>query len=227
MYLRSPLTKRSMFASHSVCTTVAWVISSSVKFVDEVGSTVFYWNMYWVSATSNAITKANLPVNFTIFHCRMSPIQPAWPDCTTSVSWHMCCWHFCSCSSHKTMPTMPQRGGRHAPLGTRVLRNCSFYWHHSGFDDNNMGRLKKLKRIFNNLEISKINIFPWYLLDNRFNKKQTALAFCGKKMESFGTQLLIIRCYVTYPSFGITQIFIMVAGIGWKVKWQLQKDWDY
>ena len=106
MYLRSPLTKRSMFASHSVCTTIAWVISSSVKFVDEVGSTIFYWNMHWVSATSNAITKANLPVNFTIFHCRMSPIQPAWPDCTTSVSWHMCCWHFCSCSSHKTIPSL-------------------------------------------------------------------------------------------------------------------------
>ena len=123
--------------------------------------------------------------------------------------------------------TIPQRGGSHAPLGTRVLRNCSFYWHHSGFDDNNMGRLKKLKRIFNNLETSKINIFPWYLLDNRFNKKQTALAFCGKKMESLVTQLLIVRCYVTYLSIGITQIFIMVASIGWKVKWQLQKDWDY
>ena len=37
--------------------------------------------------------------------------------------------------------TIPQQGGRHTPLVSGVLGNCSFYWHHSGFDDNNMGRL--------------------------------------------------------------------------------------
>ena len=37
--------------------------------------------------------------------------------------------------------TIPQQGGRHTPLASGVLGNCSFYWHHSGFDDNNMGRL--------------------------------------------------------------------------------------
>ena len=36
---------------------------------------------------------------------------------------------------------IPQQGGRHTPLGAGVLGNCSFYGHHSGFDDNNMGRL--------------------------------------------------------------------------------------
>ena len=33
-------------ASHSVFTTVTWGISRKVKFVDEVGSTVFYKNIF-------------------------------------------------------------------------------------------------------------------------------------------------------------------------------------
>ena len=102
----SSLTTPSIFALHSVSTTEAWGTNLGVKFVDEVGSTVFYKNICWVSATSRAITKTDLPDNFTIFHCRMSTIQPAWPDCTTSKCWHTRCWHFCSCSSHKTMPSL-------------------------------------------------------------------------------------------------------------------------
>ena len=102
----SSLSTRSIFASHSVCTTVAWVTSWLYKFVDKVGSTVFYRNIYLVLATSRAITKADHPGNFTIFHCRMSIIQPAWPVCTTSECWHTCCGHFCSCSSHKTIPSL-------------------------------------------------------------------------------------------------------------------------
>ena len=103
----SPLTTRSTFALHSVCTTVAKGTTSrwEQKIVDEIGSTVFYQNSACVSATSRAITKADHPDNFTIFHCRMSTFQPAWPVCTTSVCWHTCCWHFCSCSSHKTIPS--------------------------------------------------------------------------------------------------------------------------
>ena len=101
----SPFTTPSIFVSHSVCATVAWVTTRWVtKSVDEVGSTVFYWDIFWVFATSRAITKADLSANFTIFYCRMSTIQPAWPVCTTLVCWHTCCWHFCSCSSHKTIP---------------------------------------------------------------------------------------------------------------------------
>ena len=99
-------TTRSIFASHSVCTTVAWGTRWLYKFVDKVGSTVFYKNIFFVSATSRAITKADLPENFTIFHCRMSTIQPTWPVCATSVCWHTCCGHFCSCSSHKTIPSL-------------------------------------------------------------------------------------------------------------------------
>ena len=40
------------------------------------------------------------------------------------------------------------------------------------------------------------------------------------------TQLWIVMCYATYPSImiGFTQGFIMIARIGYKVKWQLQKD---
>ena len=100
------LSTRSIFASHSVCTTVAWGTTLWIeKFVDIVGSTVFYKNFFFVSATSRAITKADLPENFTIFHCRMSTTQPTWPVCTTSECWHTCCGHFCSCSSHKTIPS--------------------------------------------------------------------------------------------------------------------------
>ena len=105
----SSLSTRSIFALHSVCTTIAWVTTRWVfKFVDKVGSTVFYKKHFCVSATSRAITKADLPENFTIFHCRMNIIQPAWPVCTTSVCWHTCCWHFCSCSSHKTIPPLKE-----------------------------------------------------------------------------------------------------------------------
>ena len=101
----SPLTTPSTFASYSVFTTVAretrgWLL----KFVDEVGSTVFHRNRCRESAIGKAITKADRPSNFTIFHCRMSTIQPAWPGCATSVCWHTRCWHFCSCISHKTIP---------------------------------------------------------------------------------------------------------------------------
>ena len=100
------LTKRGIFASHSVCTTVAWITTRWLeKFVDKVGSTVFYKNIYFVLATSRAITKADRPFNFTISHRRMSTIQPAWPVCTTSVCRHTRYWHSCSCSSHKTIPS--------------------------------------------------------------------------------------------------------------------------
>ena len=106
----SSLTAPCIFASHSVCTTVAWITTRwVVKFVDEVGSTVFHQNLFWVFANRVPrwmITKADRPLNFTIFHCRMSTIQPAWRDCTTSVCWHIRCWQLCSCSSHKTIPSL-------------------------------------------------------------------------------------------------------------------------
>ena len=94
------------FASHSICTTVAWVTSRWVKFVDEVGSTIFYWNSACIFATVRTITKAHLPFNFTIIRCRMSIIQPTWQVYTTSVCWHTRCWHFCSGSSHQTIPSL-------------------------------------------------------------------------------------------------------------------------
>ena len=102
----NPLTTRSIFASYLVCTTVARVTHMRMlKFVDEVGSTVFYKNISKIFATIIAIAKADCSSNFTIFHCRMSIIQPTWPLCTTSICWHTRCWHFCSCSSHKTIPS--------------------------------------------------------------------------------------------------------------------------
>ena len=141
------------FASHSVCTTVAEVTTRwVVRFIDEVGSTIFNWNHDFIFATGRAITKADLPFNFTIFHRRMSTIQPAWPYGTTSVCWHTCCWHFCSCCSHNTIPS---------------LRECDV------------------------------------------------------------TLLWSVRCDVTYLSIGFTQLFIMIARIGYKVKSWLQKDLGY
>ena len=102
----SSFTTRSIFASHSACTTVAWATYRwRLKFVDEEGSTVFHRSSLRGFAIRSTISKADLPVNYTIFHCRMSTIQPAWPVCTTSVCWHTRCWHSCSCSSHKTIPS--------------------------------------------------------------------------------------------------------------------------
>ena len=123
------------------------------KSVDKVGSTVLYINLCWVSAKRGLkITKADLSVNFTIFHCRMITIQPAWPVCTTSVRWHTRCWHFCSCSPHKTIPSLEKWA-------------VTKHW-------------------------------------------------------------AIFRCRVTTLSIGVTQYFIMIARNGYKVKWQLQKDWS-
>ena len=140
----SSLITRSIIASYSVCTTVAWVTTRYLLlFVDEVGSTVFYRNFCCVFATSRAITKADRPENVTIFHCRMSTIQPAWPVCTTTECLHTRCWHFCSCSSHETIPSL------------------------------------------------------W---------------------EFVVTQFWIGRCKVIYLSIGFTQVFIMIARIGYKVK---------
>ena len=134
-------------AKYSVCTTVAWFTTRWVKkFVDKVGSAVFYNNIIWVFATSRAITKADRPLNFAIFHCRMSTNQPAWPVCTTSECWHTCCWHFCSCGSHKSIPSL---------------------------------------------------------------------------RELVVTQLWTDRCTVTYLSIGFTQVFIIIARIGCRVKWKL------
>ena len=133
-----------IFASHSVCSTVPRVTNSwLLKFVDEVGSAVFNRNFFYLFATTKAITKADRPLNFTIFHCRMRTIQPTWPVCTTSECWHTRCWHFCSCSSHKTIPS-----------------------------------LRKL----------------------------------------LVTQQWILTCWVTHLSISITQIFVMIAMIGYKVK---------
>ena len=149
----NPLTTRSIFAPFLVCTTVPWVTCHKwAKFVDEVGSTVFYRNFCCEFATSRSITRADHPSNFTIFHGRMRAMQPAWPVCTTSVRWHTRCWHFCSCSSHKTIPPLEK----------------------------------------------------WLVTQHRAR----------------------VRCRVTALSIGVTQCVIMIARIGFKVKWQLQKDWN-
>ena len=164
-----------------------------------MGSTVFYKDLRREFATGGTITKADRPLNFTIFHCRMNTIQPAWVDCTTSKSWHTCCWHFCSCSSPKTIPSLKEllvtpllvQGCYVTALSTGITQALIIItW--DGW--------KRLNRNLKNVKESKVNIFPWYLVQNQFNKKQMALAFFEKKkiMETLVTQLLRVRCYLSF-----------------------------
>ena len=102
--LMNPPITWSAFVPKSVCTTVAWVTHRwGMKFVDELRSTVFHRSLGSVIAAMYTITR-----NFTIFHWRLSTIKPTWQVCTTSQFWHMRCWHFCSCSSHKTIPSLKE-----------------------------------------------------------------------------------------------------------------------
>ena len=99
---------------HSVRTTVAHVTDRWLtKFVNKVGSTVLYKNVFGFSAFRDYIsfvTKADFLGSFTIFYCRMTTIQPARESCPTSECWYMFCWHFCPCSSHKTVPFRSELG---------------------------------------------------------------------------------------------------------------------
>ena len=52
---------------------------------------------------------ADHPNYFTICHCRFSTIQPAWEGCITAKTVHWRCWHFCPCSSLKTIPSLTKQ----------------------------------------------------------------------------------------------------------------------
>ena len=73
--------------------------------------------------------------------------------------------------------TIPHGVARHTPLGAGLLRNYSFCLHHSGFDDHNMGRLKKVKYNFKKCRRIKGKHFSWHFLENQFNKKQKEKKF--------------------------------------------------
>ena len=93
-----------------VRTTVAGIAKwGRSKFIDVKWSTILNWNFDCIFATCRTTAKADHPRNFTIFHCRMRTSQPAWPVCTTSVCWHTRCWHFCSSSSHETIPSLGEK----------------------------------------------------------------------------------------------------------------------
>ena len=95
----------SFFSPSSVCSTVAWITIKWVKkLVDKVGSAVYHQNSVGFLATGAFITKADRPGNLTIFHCRMSTIQPTWEVCTTSECRNTTCGHYSSCRFHKTIP---------------------------------------------------------------------------------------------------------------------------
>ena len=64
-----------LFSAYSVCAIVAQrTLGRLIKFVDMVGWAVLHRNLGSVIATFRVITKADLPINFTIFHSRMSTI---------------------------------------------------------------------------------------------------------------------------------------------------------
>ena len=99
-------------AWYLVCTTVAHkTLRWLAKFVDKVGSTVLYRNsvkfgVFAIRVVCFFVTKADPSWKFTIFQSRMSTIQPARVGCSTFKCWYACCWHFCSCSSHKSIPSL-------------------------------------------------------------------------------------------------------------------------
>ena len=90
-----------------VCATIPRITNRRwTQFVDKVGSTVFHCDLFWILASVITFGEADRPIYFTICHCWFSSIQPTWPVCTTSVFWHRHCWHFCPCSSSKTIPSL-------------------------------------------------------------------------------------------------------------------------
>ena len=107
----------------------------------------FFYSFFYtfrVFATVVKITKADRPVNFTIFYGRISTNQPAWPVCTTSESWHTHVGIFAS----------------------RRELDVSQHWSRE-------------------------------------------------------------RCLMNSVSIGFTQVIIMIAKIGCRVKWRLQRDLGY
>ena len=97
---------RKFLSAYSVCATVAWLtLRWPMEFVDIVGWAVLHINLGFVFAIFWKSTKADLLGNRTMFHSRMSTMQPAWPGSTTSVCCDRRCWHFCSCCSNKTIPS--------------------------------------------------------------------------------------------------------------------------
>ena len=110
----------NFFAPHSVRTTIAritiWWLKKNCKWSRI--HIFFYKNLFRILATSRAITKAHHPANFTIFHCRMSSRQPAWPVSATPECLHTLCWHSCSCSSYKTIPSLRSWLSHNASLGS-------------------------------------------------------------------------------------------------------------
>ena len=89
-----------------VCATVARItLWSWNQFVDKVGSTVFHLDLCWMRASGRTFGEADLPIYCTISNGRFITTQPAWVDCVTVKTMHFRYWHFCPCSSLKTIPS--------------------------------------------------------------------------------------------------------------------------
>ena len=131
----------NFFAPHSVRTTIAritiWWLKKNCKWSRI--HIFFYKNLFRIFATSRAITKAHHPANFTIFHCRMSSRQPAWPVSATPECLHTLCWHSCSCSSYKTIPFLTEL----AVTQRFSWFGLCFDWLHSGLSNNGKDQLQR------------------------------------------------------------------------------------
>ena len=114
------------------------------KFVYIIGWAVLDRNLGFVAAVFWRATEVDFPVNLTTFHSRMSTMQPARAGCTTSKRCHKCCWHFCSSSSYKTIPSIEFpvarlfiRGSMVTVFSLKITQvfvfiariNCKVKWH--------------------------------------------------------------------------------------------------
>ena len=136
---------RKFLSAYSVCATVARLTPGRLtKFVYIIGWAVLDRNLGFVAAVFWRATEVDFPVNLTTFHSRMSTMQPARAGCTTSKRCHKCCWHFCSSSSYKTIPSIEFpvarlfiRGSMVTVFSLKITQvfvfiariNCKVKWH--------------------------------------------------------------------------------------------------
>ncbi len=74
------------------------------QLVDIVGAAVLHINVDRFLAANIKLVKADLSCDYTLSHCRMSTIQPAWEVCITSALRWTCGRHLRPCGSIKTIP---------------------------------------------------------------------------------------------------------------------------
>lgn len=95
------------FAIGSVGATVTVVTTRcTIQLVYVIGAAVLHFNACdFAAAIRYRLAKADFSCDYTLGHCRMGTIQPAWKVSTTSFQQWTCGRHFFPCSSFETIPT--------------------------------------------------------------------------------------------------------------------------